>query len=45
MSKGDQYPTGWCMTGYHKDCTDFYLKQAYSRGCVCSCHEDSASTS
>jgi hypothetical protein len=36
-------PTGWCMDGNHQRCADFYLKQPYSRGCICACHGDSAS--
>lgn len=35
-------PSGWCMSGYHKDCADFYLKRSYSKGCVCACHDGSS---
>jgi hypothetical protein len=38
MAKGDIAPSGWCMTGTHDECANFYLKQPYNRGCVCVCH-------
>lgn len=38
MSKSQRVPSGWCITKDHKQCTEFYLKQSFSRGCICSCH-------
>ncbi len=32
-----ELPSGWCMTGYHDECRDFYMKQPYARECPCSC--------
>ena len=38
---GSKLASGWCFTGYHEECDNFYMKQSYGkeRGCACPHHE------
>jgi len=38
MNKGEPAPSGWCLTGHHRTCAEFFLVQDYSSGCICPCH-------
>ncbi len=38
---GDSVPSGWCLTGHHEMCDEFFMPKPYAqeRGCSCKHHE------